>query len=119
MELNKGGFNMTRLEALEMLQRVEKHGTVAEVATAIDKVLETYFLKYLERHEVYVNLISNSVIKLFSGVEIEQKYLEKFGHRIVIRCPDKYAHVFTEALSEDMKTIKECFSGLTYVIERV
>lgn len=111
---------MTRLEALECLTKTgDVVGTVDEVVEAIETILSDYFVSYMDRHEVFHRLTNGSVIKLFSAVEIEQKYLDKYGSRIVIRCKDKYHHAFMEEVKEDDKVIQEYFTGQCYSVERL
>jgi sporulation protein YlmC with PRC-barrel domain len=111
---------VTRLEALECLTKTgDVVGTVDEVVEAIETMLSDYFVSYVDRHEVFHRLTNGSVIKLFSAVEIEQRYLDEYGSRIVIRCNDKYAHVFIKDVKEGDREIQAYFTNHCYSVERL
>lgn len=101
---------MNKEEALKYLSEEHDFKDVESVSNAIIKVLSECYTYYDDIKKTIYLINSNELnTKLYSAVEIEQKYLDKHNIKIVIRCNDKYAHVFSDSIIsiKNIKTISE------------
>lgn len=104
---------MNKEEALEYLADLKDRSCedVAKLTECISTILSENCRLWSVMGSTILNL-NKKVTRVYSAVEIETKYYEAHHSRIIIRCIDKYDHIFSDDKIEPNTTkyICECFN---------